>query len=217
MDHLYPIYLRLKDVKCLVIGGGQVAERKVNSLLEAGARVRIVAPKITETLQEKFNQGEVEYASRLYQTIDLDDLETGKSLVFVATDDPVVNHQVYREGHARGLLVNVVDDPDHCSFFVPAVVRRGALCIAVSTEGKSPLLARRIREKMEGEYGPEYAEFLQLLGECRQQVLSQIADSRKRRAIFEQLVDSDLLALIKANKQDQVKERVSQCLSSWSD
>ena len=159
MDHLYPIYLKLNQVKCLVIGGGSVAERKVTTLLQYGARVLVIAPDITIGLNERVLRGEIEYWSRSYQSGDLDNLEVGRSLVFVATNQPEVNHQVFRECQARGILVNVVDDPVHCSFFVPAIVRRGSLCLAISTEGKSPMLARRIREKLEKEFGLSMRNF----------------------------------------------------------
>ena len=217
MDHLYPIYLKLNQVKCLVIGGGSVAERKVTTLLQYGARVLVIAPDITIGLNERVLRGEIEYWSRSYQSGDLDNLEVGRSLVFVATNQPEVNHQVFRECQARGILVNVVDDPVHCSFFVPAIVRRGSLCLAISTEGKSPMLARRIREKLEKEFGPEYEEFLNILGECRQKILHRVSDERQRRKLFEQLLDMDLLELIREKKTDLVKERVSQCLSLWLD
>ncbi|NLC06663.1 MAG: bifunctional precorrin-2 dehydrogenase/sirohydrochlorin ferrochelatase [Syntrophomonadaceae bacterium] len=217
MDHLYPIYLKLNQVKCLVIGGGSVAERKVTTLLQYGARVLVIAPDITIGLNERVLRGEIEYWSRSYQSGDLDNLEVGRSLVFVATNQPEVNHQVFRECQARGILVNVVDDPVHCSFFVPAIVRRGSLCLAISTEGKSPMLARRIREKLEKEFGPEYEEFLNILGECRQKILDRVSDERQRRKLFEQLLDMDLLELIREKKTDLVKERVSQCLSLWLD
>jgi precorrin-2 dehydrogenase/sirohydrochlorin ferrochelatase len=217
MGHLYPVFISLKDQKCLVVGGGLVAERKVGSLLECGAQVLVVAPELTLELEKRVLVKDVEYRQRPYETRDLEGLAPGRSLVFVATNNPEVNHQVFLESQAGGFLVNVVDDPVHCSFFVPSMVRQGPLCIAISTEGKSPLLARRIREKLEVEFGPEYEVFLNLLGECRQQVLEQVPDENRRRKIFEKLVDSDLLEMIRENKTDLVKERVSQCLSFWLD
>jgi len=217
MDRLYPVFISLKNQKCLVIGGGPVAERKVGSLLECGAQVLLVAPKITRELKKRVLAGDVEYQQRFYETRDLEGLEVGRSLIFVATDSPEVNHQVHQEAQDRGFMVNVVDDPVHCSFFVPSMVRRGSLCIAISTAGKSPLLARKIREKLEVDFGPEYEEYLEILGDCRQEILRQITDESQRRRIFEKLVDSDLLELIRDKQTEQVKERVSQCLSSWSD
>lgn len=217
MDGLYPVFLSIKDQKCLVIGGGTVAERKVASLLECGAKVKVVAPEITPELKKRILAKDVEYEQRLYETEDLDGLTVGRSLIFVATNDPAVNQQVHREGINRGFLVNVVDDPPHCSFYVPSMIRRGALCVAISTAGKSPMLARKIREKLEGEFGPEYAEYLEVLGDCRQEVLRRIPEEKERRRIFEQLVDSDLLEMIRNKQTEQVKERVSQCLSSRSD
>lgn len=217
MAYLYPIFLLLKDQKCLVVGGGLVAERKVASLLECGAKVKVVAPKITLQLKEWFLEGDIEYYEGIYDSSCLDDLEPGKSLVFVATNDPEVNYQVYVESKNKGLLVNVVDDPEHCSFFVPSIMRRGSLCIATSTEGKSPLLARKIREKLEKDFGPEYEEFLDILGEYRQKIIEKVPDEARRREIFKKLIDFDILHLLENKKTDLVKERIERCLSSWLD
>lgn len=206
---LYPIEVKLEGRKCLVVGGGSVAERKVRSLLECGAAVLVVSPALTPGLRELAGRREVRHLQREYAPIDL----TGAFLVIAATSDPGTNRRVAEDCHERGVLVNVVDDPEYCSFYVPAVVRRGDLCISVSTSGKSPLLARRLREELEDRYGPEYARLLEIMGEVRQRVLAEVPEEQARRAIFERLVKSNLLELIRQGKDQSIKERVAECIS----
>lgn len=204
MNSFYPIYINLNQQTCLVVGGGHVAERKVQALLDSGARVKVVSPVLTEQLRHWVAAGAVEYIDREYQSHDL----PGAFLVISATDREAVNQQVANDCFKQGILVNVVDDPPKCNFYVPSVVRRGALSIAVSTNGRSPLLAAKIRRQLERQFGPEYGEFLELMGEVRREVLSRVADGDERRVIFEELVNSDILTLLKEKKYDQVKERV---------
>lgn len=215
MSHLYPVFLNIEGQNCLVIGGGAVAERKVSALLECGARVRVVAPRIEPGLRRLAELGRISLDETSYSPVFLDDLSPGRSLVFIATDDRQVNRQAYEDSVARGLTVNTVDDPELCTFYVPASVRRGSLSIAVSTEGKSPLLARRIRENLESQFGPEYSEYIDLLGECREKVLKSRLDDKSRRSLFAELIDSNLLELIRTGRKDLAKERAYQCLSSW--
>jgi len=148
----YPIVLKLEGRPCLVVGGGVVAERKAVSLLEAGARVRVVAPRFTPRLEALGREGVVELVPREYQGQDLQ----GVALVISAASRREVNAQVAQEAGERGLLVNVVDSPQECSFIVPSVVRRGGLILAISTSGLSPALARHLREKLEEEFGEEF-------------------------------------------------------------
>lgn len=155
----YPVFLDLRGKRCVVVGGGSIAVRKVEGLREAEAVVTVVAPEIGEMPPD------VECISRAFQPADLDDA----TLVFAATDDPEVNALVASEANARRILVNVVDDPEHCSCILPAVVRRGALRIAVSTAGASPALARKLRQELEATYGPEYGELVELLWRLRRE------------------------------------------------
>ncbi|NPV26352.1 MAG: bifunctional precorrin-2 dehydrogenase/sirohydrochlorin ferrochelatase [Firmicutes bacterium] len=213
MSHLYPVYLRLEGQKCVVVGGGQVAARKVASLLECGAAVTVISPHVTPELADLSRRQLITYHQRPYRSGDLD----GAFLVISATDDEQVNQQVAHDAQTQKILVNVVDDPTYCSFYVPSVIRRGSLCISISTEGKSPLLARKLREELAARFGPEYGILVDILGEARVEVLERIADPAQRRYIFNQLVELDLITLIKEGKVDLVKERVAQCLSSLSD
>lgn len=214
MGHWYPVFLNLKGEKCLVVGGGVVAERKVWSLLECGARVKVVSPQATPALLRLAAEGAIEFEQRAFKPCDLNDLRPGRGLIFGATDDEQVNRQVFEEAFFRGLAVNIADNPDLCTFIVPAVLRRGSLGIAVSTEGKSPLLARRIRERLEKFWSPEYEELVDLLGKCREKVLLEVKDIARRQAIFSHLVDDIVLPLAEKGRFEEAKERLRQCLSS---
>lgn len=204
MPGRYSISLDLKDKQCLVVGGGLVAERKVRSLLECGASVRVVSPKISPGLTILAEEGKITYRPGYYRTSDLE----GTFLVIGSTDQETVNQQVADDCFARNLIVNIVDDPTKGNFFVPAVVRRGSLTIAVSTGGKSPMLARKIREELEKTYGPQYEEFLDMLGDLREDVIRNVSSQDEKREILENLVDDMVLSLLKEGRMDLVKERV---------
>lgn len=202
------ISLDLSGKTCLVVGGGQVAERKARTLAECGARVKVVSPGLTPGLRELAGSGQILYREGVYNSGDLD----GVFLVIGATDDEVINGRVAGDCALRHLAVNIVDDPSKGNFFVPATVKRGPLTIGVSTGGKSPLLARKIREELEHLYGPQYAEFLDMLGELREKVINSTADEQKKREVLESLVSDEILALIKRGRLEQVKERWQKCL-----
>jgi precorrin-2 dehydrogenase/sirohydrochlorin ferrochelatase len=204
MSRRYTISLDLFQKDCLVVGGGQVAERKVRSLLECGARVKVISPEITPGLGKLAAEGLILYREGFYQDIDL----TGVFLVIGATDSEEVNRRVADDCAARNLVVNIVDDPGKGNFFVPAVVRRGALTIAVSTEGKSPMLARKIREELERAYGPQFSEFLELLGQLRERVINNETNEQKKRNLLEELVSEEILDLLKEGRLELVKERL---------
>lgn len=204
MSRRYTISLDLFQKDCLVVGGGQVAERKVRSLLECGARVKVISPEITPGLGKLAAEGLILYREGFYQDIDL----TGVFLVIGATDSEEVNRRVADDCAARNLVVNIVDDPGKGNFFVPAVVRRGALTIAVSTEGKSPMLARKIREELERAYGPQFSEFLELLGQLRERVINNETSEQKKRNLLEELVSEEILDLLKEGRLELVKERL---------
>lgn len=204
MTDLYPIFLNLRDCLCLVVGGGPVAERKISSLLVCQAKVRVVSPEVTPTIMKWYLEGRLELRQRVYQAMDL----AGVFLVFATTNFSEVNNNIIKDCRARQLIVNVADNPQQSNFFVPSVVRRGKLAIAISTSGASPLLAAKVKRKLEQSFGPEYEEFMDILIEVRQQVLQDIADIKLRQQIFKELVESDILDLLREKKYDQVKERI---------
>lgn len=187
----YPVFLDLKGRRCVVVGGGPVAEGKVQGLREAGARVVVISPTATDPLARWAREGEVEWLARPYRRGDLE----GAFLAIAATDDPETNRAVAEEAFARGVLVNVVDTPDLCLFIAPAVVRRGPVTVAVSTGGLSPALARRIRRSMED---PDlcrclaWAGLADLVGEVRARLRGrnvQVPPERWQEALREEVLD----------------------------
>jgi len=159
----FPIFLEMKRRRCLVIGGGTVAERKIGGLLEAGAAVTVISPDATETIACWSKDKLVEFFARRFQPGDL----AGYELVFIATDDADVNATAFHEGRERGVWVNAADDPAHCDFILPSVLRRGDLTVAVSSGGGSPALARTIREELEIHLSQEYEQLAKLAAEAR--------------------------------------------------
>jgi siroheme synthase-like protein len=159
----YPIFVEMKERRCLVIGGGVVAERKVAGLVAAGARVTVIAPALTARLAEWSQEKSIDAMNRAYCAGDLD----GYEIAFVATDDAQVNGAVYAEGKRRGVWVNAVDDSAHCDFILPSVLQRGALTVAVSTGATSPALARMVREELERYLNHDYAVVAELAAEVR--------------------------------------------------
>ena len=159
----YPVFLEMKDRRCVVIGGGAVAERKVVGLVEVGANVTVISPEITDGLRDLLTQGAIRHVAREYQTGDL----AGYDLVFVATDNSEINAAVSGEARSLRIWVNSADDPDHCDFILPGVIRRGDLAVAVSTGGVSPALTRAIREELDEYFTTDYASFVRIVGEVR--------------------------------------------------
>lgn len=179
----HPVFLGLAGEPVVVIGGGEVAERKVTSLLESGARVTVVAPAVTPEVAGLAAVGAVRLHRRRYTPGDL----AGCRLAYAATDDPAVNRAVRAEATERGVWLNVADQPELCDFLAPAVVRRGDLTLAVSTNGASPALARRIREALERRFGPEYADALARLRAERERLRREEPDAARRRRRLEAL------------------------------
>jgi siroheme synthase-like protein len=209
MDY-YPAFIDLKGRRCLVVGGGAIARRKVESLLECGAVVKVVARDASDELVEFARTGRIEIEIRDYIPSDL----AGVFLVIAATDDPTVQSHIGNEAKERGLLVNVVDDPAHCTFIVPALARRGELAIAISTGGRSPALASRIREQIEGLFGPEYEEWVDLLGHLRAVLAERFPDPEQRKAAWYRVVDSDCIDLIQRGERSLVQKRLEEILSN---
>jgi uroporphyrin-III C-methyltransferase/precorrin-2 dehydrogenase/sirohydrochlorin ferrochelatase len=162
----YPLFVDLADRACLVVGGGAIAEGKVHGLLAAGAHVTVVSPTLIAPLADTARAGRIDHRPRTYRDGDL----AGFVLAFTATGDPTVNDAVAAEGRRCGVWVNAVDDPAHCDFIVPAVLRRGALTVAVSTGGASPAFARAVREELEQHFGDDYAMLLDVAGEVRREL-----------------------------------------------
>jgi len=174
---LLPIFVKLRDRLVVVVGGGAIAQGKIEGLLAADARVRVVAPQVTPAIAQWLAQGKVEWQAKTFAPADLD----GAFLVIAATSAPGVNEAVFSEADVRGILCNAVDDIEHCHFYYGSVVQRGDLQIAVSTNGKSPALAQRLRLLLERQFGPEYELWLEWLGAARELLRAgeNSADSKK--------------------------------------
>ncbi len=204
----YPVLLDLRGRRAVVVGGGAVAEAKVGPLVEAGATMTVVAPALTPGLALRAREGGLAHIPRAYAPGDLE----GAYLAIAATDDPDVNHAVHAEAESRGVLINVVDDPPYCGFILPSILRRGDLVVAVSTSGNAPALAVRIRERIERELGDEYARFLALAGALRKPLAERYPDFQVRKRLWYRLVDSDVLALLRAGDEARARERIAQIM-----
>ena len=207
MDY-YPIYLNLQNRLVVVIGGGKVAEGKVEGLLATAARVRVVSPALTPALEQLVGDQRVEHLARAYRPGDLAEA----FLAISATDDSAVNEKVWLEANARNVLLNVVDDTPHCNFIAPAILRQGDLAVAISTSGKAPALAVRLREQIEPLVGPEHARFLELAGSLRERLADQIPSFAERRALWYQLVDSDVLDLLRRGDEAAAQARMTEIM-----
>ncbi len=168
MKNLFPAFFKLEGRQVLVVGAGQVGEQKIEGLLPTGARITVVALEASGRVCQWAQSGALAFHQRSFQSADLD----GVFLAIVATSSPVLNELVYTEAQHRHVLCNVVDVPELCDFFYPAVVRRGNLQIAISTSGQSPSLAQRIRKQLEQQYGPNYAPWVEELGRTRKLILA---------------------------------------------
>lgn len=213
MSHLFPIFLNLEGKDCLVVGGGKVAQRKVEDLFACGTSITVVSPGVEDNINCWAGEGRITLMRKEVQKTDL----AGMALVFVATDDIQINHRVVDWCREMGIPVNAVDDPPNCDFFVPAVLRRDSLVLAISTEGKSPLLARRLRDWLGEIINETYGEFVEMLGEKRDYIKNTIPDIDKRRQLFETLVTPEILALVEAGDIEKVRERVEKCMFSWQE
>jgi siroheme synthase-like protein len=186
---LLPIFLKLRGRRVLVVGGGNVAESKIESLLQSDAQVLVIAPEVNEKVAEWVHAGRLIWWEKTFDPADLD----GIFLVIAATNVPEVNHLVYRLAEERSILCNAVDDPEHCHFYYGAVVRRGPLQIAISTDGLSPALAQRLRRELEQQFGPEYEAWVEYLGAMRDLIRTSTPDEQSRKEQLHKLVEPGAL------------------------
>jgi siroheme synthase-like protein len=195
----YPVFLEMKDRPCVVVGGGMVAERKVEGLLAAGAQVTVISPELTPALAALKKEGRLSHVARPYREGDL----AGYEVAVVATDDGAANAQVAREGRGRRVWVNAVDDPPNCDFILPSVIRRGDIVIAASTGGASPALARRLREELEAFLDEDYGPLAELLQEVRQELRSRgiVVDPEA----WQRAIDGRLRALLARHRRAQAR------------
>src|SRR6266853_2338380 len=184
---LFPMFMKLEGRSCLVVGAGTIGEPKISSLIAAGASVRVVALDATAAVTEWARTGAITWEARAFDSADLDET----FVVIAATNSRDLNVAIFHEARQRNILCNVVDDPEYCDFYYPAVVRRGDLQIAISTNGHSPALAQRIRRELEIQFGPEYGEWLDELGRTRQQLFASKIDPDERRRLLHELASRE--------------------------
>lgn len=183
------MFMKLEGKRCLVVGAGKVGEPKIASLIETGARVRVIALEACEAVLAWAKAGKITLDLRAFNAADLD----GTFLTVVATASRALNGSIYEEAHRRGVLCNVVDDPEYCDFYYPAVVRRGDLQIAISTNGRSPSLSQRLRQQLERQFGPGYARWVAELGETRKLVLASALNPQRKRELLLSLASREAL------------------------
>jgi precorrin-2 dehydrogenase/sirohydrochlorin ferrochelatase len=212
MNTYYPVFLQLKKENVLVIGGGEVAERKVRSFLQCKANVQVISPDLTAGLRRLVENEKVRYKKNKFTPSDLN----GVRLAVCATNDPAVNRQAAEEAEKKGVLLNVVDAPDLCDFIVPSIVRRGDLTIAVSTGGSSPALARKIRKELQQHFGSEYSKFLKLLKEVRPLVQRGVSSAARRGRIYREITESRAKDLIRDGRLREAREAVKKIITKYS-
>ena len=204
MAGYYPIFVDLNDRPCVVVGGGEVAERKIKGLLKSNARVTVVAPKLSSGIAALGRAKKIVILKRKYKRGDLAD-----ALVAIgASDDAKVNLAVHREAVLRRISVNIVDEPGLCSFIVPSVIRRGDLVIAISTSGGAPALAKKIRLEIEALIGKEYGQLLKIIGPVRRNLLKKGVNRVKKERVIKELLDSSMLANLKKGPIKDIRARI---------
>jgi precorrin-2 dehydrogenase / sirohydrochlorin ferrochelatase len=189
MSSLFPMFVKLEGRRCLVVGAGKVGEPKIRGLIETGARVHVIALETSEAVHQWARAGKITLEVRGFAPADLD----GVFLAIVATASRDLNSSIYREAEQRGILCNVVDVPEYCDFYYPAVVRRGDLQIAISTNGQSPSLAQKLRQQLERQFGPGYARWVAELGETRKLVLASNLNPKRKSDLLHSLASREAL------------------------
>jgi precorrin-2 dehydrogenase / sirohydrochlorin ferrochelatase len=187
MMSLFPMFVKLEGRRILMVGAGPVGEGKIESLLAAGASVRVIAPQATPRVREWAREGRIEWEAREYKPADF----AGMFLVIAATGSTALHDEIYAEAKSRGVLCNAVDEPERCDFYFPAVVRRGDLQIAISTGGLSPALAQRLRKELEQQFGPEWEEWVAKLGRTRDELKSIPMPPEQRKRLLHEYASLD--------------------------
>jgi siroheme synthase-like protein len=207
----YPVNLLVRGRRCVVVGGGRIAARKIEALLDAGAEVHVVAPELVDELAAARDAGRITTTERPFEPADLD----GAWLGTTATSTAAVNRAVFDAGEARGIWVNAADDPEHCSFTLMSVVRQGDLVVTVGTGGRSPALATYLKDHVTQEMGPEWAVLLDLLSEAREELRG--GGTSSETVDWRRALDSGMLELVRGGRTAEAKELLQACLSSSLD
>ncbi len=206
----YPAFLNIAGRQCVIIGGGKVAERKCSGLLRAGARVTVISPGITRSLERSREKGLLNHVRRRYRKGDL----RAAFAVIVATDSEATNRQVVTDAAAAGVLVNVADNPSLCTFIAPSVLTRGPLTIAISTGGVSPAMARTIRRELGRMYGAEFSGYLRFVKGIRRRALREMSEKRERERFLKGLASEEMMALL---RRQGFREARKTAMKRWQD
>jgi precorrin-2 dehydrogenase/sirohydrochlorin ferrochelatase len=209
----YPICLDLEEKTCLVVGGSRVAWRKAKRLLASKAKIKLVAQKMLPEFKKAVTEKKISYLGPQYKREYLKDI----FLVIGATNDNALNAYLSQEAKKANILYNIVDQPERCNFIVPSLVKRGDLIITISTSGKSPALAKTLRQQLEKQFGKEYSIFLELLAGFREHIKHLVPKQRQREVIFNRLVNSDILTYIKEKNWQKVKKEIKRCVPEIAD
>jgi len=204
----YPVHLDINNRNCLVVVGGGVGTRKVKTLLDCGARVTVVSLEVSPHLQDLAASGDIILAQRSYKSDDL----SGMFLVIGATDDEKLNRQISSDADRRNTLCNIADRPEVCNFILPAIVHRDDLVITISTSGQSPAMAKKLRKALENQFGKEYGMLLRLMGAIRQKLLQQAHEPEAHKPLFEQLINSDLIGMIRKGESEKINSLLLEVL-----
>lgn len=196
MAYYIPIMLDLRGCKCVLVGGGSVAERKVATLQPSGAEILIVSPRLTPKLKQAWEQGQLAWNERCYEQGDLQ----GAFMVFALTDQPFINDQIVAEAHKLGIMVNHAGEGARGSFITPSSFRRGELIVAVSTSGAAPEAAKRISTEIEEQFGDEYEEYIRFLSWARLVIKKRVQDISRRKLLFKKLAMIDVLKEIRTGE-----------------
>ncbi|MBW2296694.1 MAG: bifunctional precorrin-2 dehydrogenase/sirohydrochlorin ferrochelatase [Deltaproteobacteria bacterium] len=196
----FPVFLDINARNCLVIGGGSVGTRKALALVESGANVTVISPAVTDTLKSLARRGTINLKTRTYCSADME----GMFLVFGATNQETLNRQINQDAERLNMLCNIADRPAVCNFILPATVKRGDLVIAISTSGKSPAFAKELRKHLETQFGDEYATLLTLMGRIRSLLLKEKHAPEEHKPIFNRIIQSGIIDLIKADKKEEI-------------
>lgn len=204
----YPAFLDIQNRRCLVVGGGGVATRKVVTLLGCGALVTVVSPQISDALKELVAESQIQHLPRTYTSEDSDDV----FLVIGATNDEQQNRRIHRDAEHKGCLCNIADQPHLCNFILPSVISRGDLTIAISTAGKSPAFAKHLRRRLESQFGPEYATLLALMGAIRSRLLKEAHAPEAHKHLFEHLIEHGLLEKVRTGDHGEIDKLLGSVL-----
>jgi len=204
----YPVNLDIQGRPCLVVGGGRVGARKVETLIECDAAVTVVSIETTAQLARLAENGSIQLEKRPYRSSDV----KGRFLVIGATDNERLNRQIHADAEGQNVLCNIADRPEICNFILPAIVQRGDFMLAISTAGKSPAFAKHMRRLLEAQFGPEYGKLLDLMGAIRNRLLAEAHEPEAHKPLFEQLIAGDLLNLVKEDRTDRIDRLLERVL-----